>query len=174
VIFYAIYKKQPKVKHYLRSNFHRGPSKFLQVYNHAPTFHKTPQKHYKPCNVIPGRRPAAVRPNSGEPAAGTGRARAGDGPRAPWVNSRARLGAWSHRRARPAQPRGGGRWNGGCSGLAAKARRPKAWLLMAGVCASANGLWGAGEGSSRELGAGTAMAAWTAACPRRNAAVPVL
>jgi hypothetical protein len=42
IIFYAIYKKQPKVKHYLRSNFHRGPWKFLQVYNHAPTLHKTP------------------------------------------------------------------------------------------------------------------------------------
>jgi hypothetical protein len=41
-IFYGIYKFQPKVKHYLRSNFHRGPWKFLQVYNHAPTLHKTP------------------------------------------------------------------------------------------------------------------------------------
>jgi hypothetical protein len=63
--------------------------------------------------------------------------------------------------------------NGGFGGLAAKARRPEVWVIMVGVCASANGLRGAGEVSSRELGAGTAMAAWTAACPHRNAAVPV-
>jgi hypothetical protein len=32
--------------------------------------------------VVPGRRPAAIRPNSGQPPAGAGRARAGEGP---WV-----------------------------------------------------------------------------------------
>jgi hypothetical protein len=44
---------------------------------------------FRPCrnlgarNWVPGRRPAAVRPNSGEPAAGTSRARAGNDPRVP-------------------------------------------------------------------------------------------
>jgi hypothetical protein len=90
------------------------------------------------------------------------------------VDFRVRLGAGRHRRARPAQPRGGGRWNGGCGGLAAKARRPAAWGVKVGACASANGLRNAGEGSSRTLGAGTAMAASTAARLRRDAAVPVL
>jgi hypothetical protein len=74
--FYAFYKIQPKVKHYLRTIFHRGPWKFLQIHNHTLTSHKTPQKNHRPCNVVPGHRPPAVRPNSGELAAGTGRARA--------------------------------------------------------------------------------------------------
>jgi hypothetical protein len=89
------------------------------------------------------------------------------------VDFRARLGAGRHRRARPAQPRGGGCWNGGCGGLAAKARRPAAWGVKVGVCASANDLRNAG-GSSRTLGAGTTMAAGTAARPRSDAGVPVL
>jgi hypothetical protein len=83
------------------------------------------------------------------------------------------LGRLQRRRTRAARLCGGGRRNGGFGGSAAKARWPEAWVSMVGVCASANGLRGAGEVSSRELGAGTAMAAWTAACPRRNAAVPV-
>jgi hypothetical protein len=41
-----------------------------------PYFTQNTQKNYRPCNVILGHRPTAVRPNSGEPAAGTGRARA--------------------------------------------------------------------------------------------------
>jgi hypothetical protein len=42
----------------------------------------SPWKDSGTCNVVPGRRPAAVRPNSGQPPAGAGRARAGEGP---WV-----------------------------------------------------------------------------------------
>jgi hypothetical protein len=45
------------------------------------------EKNYLFCNVVPGGRAAAVRPNSGQPPAGAGRARAGEvsyGP--PWAH----------------------------------------------------------------------------------------
>jgi hypothetical protein len=42
-----------------------------------------PWKEVAPCNWALGHRPAALRPNSGEPAAGSGRARAGNGLRVP-------------------------------------------------------------------------------------------
>jgi hypothetical protein len=41
-----------------------------------------PWKEISLCNVVPGGRAAAVRPNSGQPPTGAGRARAGEGP---WV-----------------------------------------------------------------------------------------
>jgi hypothetical protein len=40
----------------------------------------SPREELPLCNVAPGRRPAAVRPNSSQPPAGAGRARAGEGP----------------------------------------------------------------------------------------------
>jgi hypothetical protein len=82
------------------------------------------------------------------------------------------LGQAQRRRTRVVRPCGGGRRNGGSSGLAAKARRPVAWTITVGACAGARGLNGAGEVPSRELDAGAAMAARTAACPCRNAATP--
>jgi hypothetical protein len=42
-----------------------------------------PQEELGLCNVVPEHRPAAVRPNSGEPAAGIGRAWAGNDQRGP-------------------------------------------------------------------------------------------
>jgi hypothetical protein len=60
----------------LKFPFALKPLEVSATHNHTLTSHKTPQKNYRPCNVIPGHRPTAVRPNSGEPAAGTGRERA--------------------------------------------------------------------------------------------------
>jgi hypothetical protein len=111
-------------------------------------------------------------PNSGAPvmdSAGKGRGKECD---SPVTGFWPELGRAQHRRTRAARPCGGSRRNGGFSGLAAKARRPMAWAITVGVCASASGLRGAGEVPSKELGAGAAMAARTVACPRRNAAVP--
>jgi hypothetical protein len=82
------------------------------------------------------------------------------------------LGWSQRRRTQVVRPCGGGRRNGGSSGLVDKARWPVAWTITVGACASASGLRGVGEVPSRELGAGAAMAARMAACPRRNAAAP--
>jgi hypothetical protein len=82
------------------------------------------------------------------------------------------LGRAQRRRTRVARPCGGGRRNGGSNGLAAKARWPVAWTITVGACAGASGLRGAREVPTKELGAGAAMAAKTAACPRRNTAAP--
>jgi hypothetical protein len=67
-----------------------------------------PWKDSGTCNVVPGRQPAAVRPNSGEPPAGTGRARAGEGPWVPRGRFPCSLGPGRGRRGgAPAARRGG-------------------------------------------------------------------
>jgi hypothetical protein len=52
-----------------------------------------PQEDLVPRNVALGHRPVAVRPNSGEPAAGSGRARAEGDLRGPWARFRQEFGA---------------------------------------------------------------------------------
>jgi hypothetical protein len=52
----------------------------LIPYRKALGLQIAPQEGFVPSNVTLGHRPAVVRPNSGEPAAGTGRARAEGGP----------------------------------------------------------------------------------------------
>jgi hypothetical protein len=64
-ICYTIYKKQPKHFYYLSYQLQGGTRKDFPFFN-----------------VAPGHRPAAVRPNSGQPPAGAGWTRAGEGP---WV-----------------------------------------------------------------------------------------
>jgi hypothetical protein len=68
--------------------------------------------------VVPEHRPAAVRPNSGEPAAGIGRARAGNDPRVPRGQFLCLVGA-GRGPARGAPAAGGGGRCGRCTGDAA-------------------------------------------------------
>jgi hypothetical protein len=63
MIFYAIYKNQPK-----------GFTIWVDLLQQGPW------KESESRNVVPGGRAAAVRPNSGQPPAEAGRARAGEGP----------------------------------------------------------------------------------------------
>jgi hypothetical protein len=56
------------------------PWKFRISYINALGFRLGPQKYFGPCNVVLGHRPATVRSNSGEPAAGTGQAQGGGRP----------------------------------------------------------------------------------------------
>jgi hypothetical protein len=67
-----------------------------------------PWKEISLRNVVPGGRAAAVRPNSGQPPAGAGRARAGEGP---WV-PRGRFRGLDGVGRRPARGGAGGqaRW----------------------------------------------------------------
>jgi hypothetical protein len=109
VIFYKIYKNQPKALHYLRFVSQQGPWKVLNFYICALALRKGPQEDFSPRNRVPGRRPAAVRPNSGEPPAGAGRARAGEVPRGTRGRVPCSLGA-------------GRGWRGGCAG--GQAREP--------------------------------------------------
>jgi hypothetical protein len=82
-IFYAFYKFQPKVKHYLRNQLSPRSREVSVDSQPYPYFAQNTQKYHRPCNVVPRHQPAAIRPNSGEPAAGTCRARVGNGPRVP-------------------------------------------------------------------------------------------
>jgi hypothetical protein len=108
VIFYAIYKNQPNALHYLRFVLQQGPWKVLNSYICALALRKGPQEDFSPRNRVPGRRPAAVRPNSGEPPAGADRARAGEVPRGTRGRFRARLGREGAGEAgAPAAGRGG-------------------------------------------------------------------
>jgi hypothetical protein len=83
-IFYGIYKIQPKVKHYLRTNFHRGPWKFLQIHNHTLTLHKTPPEISQTLQCSPrapaGGGPAKFRRTGGRDRPGAG----GERPSGPW------------------------------------------------------------------------------------------
>jgi hypothetical protein len=81
VICYEIYKNQPNALHYLRFVLQQGPWKVLNSYICALDLRKGPQEDFSPRNRVPGRRSAAVRPNSSEPPAGAGLARAGEVPR---------------------------------------------------------------------------------------------
>jgi hypothetical protein len=91
MIFYAIYKKQPK-------GFTIGVN-LLQL---------GPWEVFLLCNVVPGGRAAAVRPNSDQPPAGAGRARAGEGP---WVARARFLGSVGARISREGGHAGDpGRW----------------------------------------------------------------
>jgi hypothetical protein len=88
--FLRILQVSANCKHYWSFFLRRSPWKFLQIHNHTLTSQKTPQKNYKPCNVVPGHRPAAVRPNSGKLAAGRGRRRT----RGVWCLDFARSSKW--------------------------------------------------------------------------------
>jgi hypothetical protein len=74
-IFYAIYKNQQNALHYLRFVLQQGPWKVLNSYICALALQKDPQEDFSPRNRVPGRRPAAVRPNFGESPAERGRGR---------------------------------------------------------------------------------------------------
>jgi hypothetical protein len=66
--------------YYLSFNFAVRPLNFLPVHEYALLSRIRPQNVFSPCNVAPGGRwPARLRPNSGQSAAGVGRARAGGG-----------------------------------------------------------------------------------------------
>jgi hypothetical protein len=103
-ILYGFYKIQPKVKHYFRTHFQAAPRIFSKGYKYTLAAQMDPWKDLGTRNWVPRRRPAPVRPKSGEPAARSGRARAGKGPAGPrgsipvlgW--GRERAGEGGHRR----------------------------------------------------------------------------
>jgi hypothetical protein len=76
-IFYAFYKIQPKVEHYLRSIFHRGPWKTFQTYTQASGSRKTPWKELAACNWVPGHGCRRRRPKFRCSGAGIGRGKGG-------------------------------------------------------------------------------------------------
>jgi hypothetical protein len=77
-IFYAFYKIQQLLKHYLRNYSRLGPWKFMIPYRKALGLRISPQEDLNPCNVVLRHRPAAVRPKSGE-AGGRGWLGVGEG-----------------------------------------------------------------------------------------------
>jgi hypothetical protein len=153
-IFYAFYKFQTKVKHYLRNQLSPRSREVSVDSQPYPYFAQNTQKYHRPCNVVPRHQLAAIRPNFGEPAAGTGRARVGNGPRVLGLDSCARFGQRCHRRARMAQPRSGGRWTP-CSGeTAADASWPATRASSVGACGGDGSLTGCGKARRRQLGHG--------------------
>jgi hypothetical protein len=69
MIFYGIYKFQPKVKHYLRNQLSPRSLEFLSFHRYAPNSQKPPWKELAACNVVLGTKGGAAGRNSGEPAA---------------------------------------------------------------------------------------------------------
>jgi hypothetical protein len=67
-IFYAFYKFQPKVKHYLRSIFHRGPWKLFRLTPRPLVRVKLPGKSWPLAIGSLGMVAGGAGPNSGAPA----------------------------------------------------------------------------------------------------------
>jgi hypothetical protein len=65
-ILYEFSKSRQLLKHYLRNFSRRGPWKFKIPYRKALGLRIYPQENLNSRNVVLRRRPAAVRPNSGE------------------------------------------------------------------------------------------------------------
>jgi hypothetical protein len=123
--------------------------------------HRDPSEYWILRTVAPAMEGGGAGPNSGAPvtdSAGKGRGKECELTRdrfvvGAWaVTARANLGGEALRRLRWCSSQGASAWGLGSS-----------WW----ECALALTTWGLlGEVSSKELGAGTAMAAWTVACPR--------
>jgi hypothetical protein len=77
-MLYEFSKFQQLLKHYLRHFSRLGPWKFKIPYRKALGLWIYPQENLNPRNVVLRRRPAAVRPNSGE-AGGRGWLGVGEG-----------------------------------------------------------------------------------------------
>jgi hypothetical protein len=89
----------------------RGPRKVLDSYKHALGSHLGPWKDWKACNWVPGGRPLAALPDSGEVAAGVGVERVGGLVAHLGTDLRARRGSRSGRRWWTAAPSGGCHWS---------------------------------------------------------------
>jgi hypothetical protein len=80
-IFYGFYKIQLNGFPIGDSLLQRGPWKVLDSNKYALTLRLSPWKDWKACNWVPGSRPPAALPDSGEVAAGVGGERVGEASR---------------------------------------------------------------------------------------------
>jgi hypothetical protein len=155
MIFYAFYKNQQNCKHYLRINFRTGPWEVFQIHKYTLSLQIGPWKEVAPRNWALGHRPPALRPNSGEPTAEAGRARA-EGDLRGLLGLILMLG-WGRGAtggARPAE-QGGYRRGSACSGkAAANACWPASRASLVGACGGDVGPTRCREVQRRELGCG--------------------